>query len=400
MHKGDSIFDKEIVQHLLSRNLLSLLLIAVVLASPVQASASQNKVSWLHTFGRSIFDETGNTFRLYGVNFVYGEGQGLTLTDIKNAKDMGFNAFRLQVYWGLIQPLNEQLNGVDQSYFTVGKPPLGVGLDTVVNWAVQENMYFIICLSWDAPWWPPPEWAFPGMSNDSQRFMGLIGGTSAREKIGVLNTWKFIADRYKDVPNVIFELLNEPSVPVSSLASIPYKTLNEQIISGIESVEKRSHLVLVQLLMNDQNGSWIEFTDEAAAINKPNVVWATHHYAPMNSWNPSGRYWHDSFRWNGQTYAEGWGNGTVYAAWRVVRVADRISSWNAPWISTEMSKNLTQSHWDQWYQVVLGVMASYHISGWAYFCYSRMVNTENGWNIHDPTTATAILPLLGSYEIS
>jgi hypothetical protein len=352
---------------------------------------------WLHTSGQNIYDSNGKKVILYTIFMQYAQGSGVTLSDIQKMKASGFNTIKLNVHWGLIQPYNETLKGIDQSYFTTAKSPLRNGMDTVVGWAVQENMYVILNLCW-TEYFLPPAWAFPGMTDSEQMFTGLISGSSAKARTGMVNTWQYIANRYRDVPNVIFEIpLNEPWVSNKLLGGNDYKVFNEQIISAIESVEAKSHLKIIQLL-ND--AGWTEILDDAGDVNKQNVLWSSHCYYPMSNWDLNGRYWIDqSFTWNGKIIPQGWGNATTYVAWRLIRLADKIHGWNKPWINTEFSKIVTQTAWDVWFRAVLQTEADYNITGWALFCYSSNPNVETGRNIGNPTTGQQIMTVVAPYMV-
>jgi hypothetical protein len=351
-------------------------------------------VSWLHTSEMYIYDSSGQRINLYAMNVAYGDGSGISLSDIQKIKALGFNAFRIFLYWDLMQPYNETMETIDQSYFTNTRFPLGTSVDQVINWATQENMYVITVIVW-TPTWTPPSWAFPGVTNDDQRFTALFNGTATREITGLTNCYSYIANRYKEVPNIIFELLNEPCVLDSSLAGTAYKTFNENITTAIESAETTSHLKIVELLTLDP--IWEEIVDTIMDIDKPNVVWATHYYAPMNSWDPKGRYYHGSFTWNGQYFPEGWGNGTTYVAWRIIRCVEKIHSWNKPWINTEFSKIVTQADWIVWFNTVLETMADNNITGWTLHQYSSNPSAEWDWNINNPTVQLEIMNVIRPY---
>jgi len=154
------------------------------------------------------------------------EENGVTLSDIQKVKAMGFNAIRLSIYWSLFEPNNEYLNSIDQSYFTTAKAPLQAGIDTVVNWAAQNNMYVILTLGW-SEYYLPPTWAFPGITDSGQMNTGLISGSSARERTGYINLWQCIANHYSNTANVIFEFMNEPWVYDKTLAGTAYQTCRD-----------------------------------------------------------------------------------------------------------------------------------------------------------------------------
>lgn len=363
-------------------------------------------VSWLHTCGAYICDESGQQVSLTGIDIFSGQGEGITLSDIQKVKALGFNTIRLNdMHWGLIEPFNETLKGIDESWFTTGKTSFyKVSFDQIVNWAVGENMYVIICLGLGGQvYHKPPGWAFPGFPTGTtdkewaQKYMAVINGTATREATGIANTWKYIANRYKDIPNVMFELLNEPLTTKTALAGNSYKTFNENVISAIESVETRSHLKLIPLLLNVMNYHgyyWVEITNEAVDVSNSNVVWTSHHYSGVSNWDPNGNYWHDAFTWQGKPLNAGYGNGTVYSAWRIARVAQQIHMWNKPWIVTEFSKKVTETGWQNWYRATINAMKENKIASWSFFDYTSNTTHEVGWNIADPTTQNQIMPVL------
>lgn len=360
-------------------------------------SSSTTGVSWLHTSGLYIYDTAGKRVNLYAVNVAYGGGDGISLEDIQKIKTLGFNTFRLHIYWGLMQPYNESSSGIDQSYFTTSKAPLKSGIDQVIQWARQENMYVIMTLLWTDTW-TPPSWTFSGLTNYDQQYAALISGIATRENTGLRNCYNFLANRYKDTPNVIFEMMNEPCVLDRSLAGSPYKTFNENLISAIEAAENTSHLKIIELLNIDP--AWEEILDTALDVNNTNVVWATHSYYPLNNWDPNMSYWHESsFNWHGQYFPQGWGNGTEYVAYRLIIIADKIHSWNRPWINTEFSKVVTQTNWNLWFNTVLTTETENNITGWTLHCYSNNPDNEYDWNINNPTTQQLIMNVIRQYMI-
>ena len=350
--------------------------------------------SWLHTNGIFINNQAGQKINLYSINLQYGEGTGVYLDDIQKVKSYGFNTIRIHLYWGLLQPYNESPNGIDTSYFNTAKAPLKNSIDNVINWAAQNNMYVQLCLIWTTTY-PTPQWAFPGITDDNQKYTSLFSGSAVKERTGFNNLWKFIANRYTNTSNVIFEILNEPYVSDKTLAGQPYANFNAQVISSIESVETQSHLKIVELL-HDSIG-WSEILNTAQDINKPNMLWATHRYDPMYNWDPSASYYHDSFTWNGQYFPEGWGNSTTYVASRIIIPATKIHSWNKPWIDTEFSKPVTQNGWDLWFNTVLTTNKENDITGWSLYCYNRNINFQPGYNINNQNTRQQIMSKLTPY---
>jgi len=355
-----------------------------------------SQVTWLHTCGTEICDEQNQPVKLYGPNFVGGDGKGLGLADIQRIKALGFNTIRVMMPWGRLQPFGQGLNGTDVRYFTgIDDFPLYHGLDEVMNWTIRERMYLILTVWWSAKE-PPPAWAFPNITDNNQRNSALIlDGDASKARTGLMNLWKFIANRYRNIPNLVLELLNEPFVmptaPNYSVAGSAYKTFNEDIISSIESVETRSHLKLVEPLIRGDLSE--EIVDGAMDIDKTNVVWAFHYYAPITDWDPNGSYWHESFTWHGQYYPAGWNNGTIYVTWRITRVCDMIRAWKKPLMVTEFAKDTTQTYWKEWYQLVLSILSDYVPSGLILHQYASDPQYEAGWNINNPTTQEKLMAI-------
>jgi hypothetical protein len=182
-----------------------------------------------------------------------------------------------------------------------------------------------------------------------------------------------------------------PTAPNYSVAGSAYKTFNEDIISSIESVETRSHLKLVEPLIRGDLSE--EIVDGAMDIDKTNVVWAFHYYAPITDWDPNGSYWHESFTWHGQYYPAGWNNGTIYVTWRITRVCDMIRAWKKPLMVTEFAKDTTQTYWKEWYQLVLSILSDYVPSGLILHQYASDPQYEAGWNINNPTTQEKLMAI-------
>jgi len=388
-----------------SQRVLGLILVVLQVLSfslsvlPANTQLSQG-VSWLHTCGTQICNDQNQPVLISGPNFTGGDAQGLNLADIQRIKALGFNSIRvLGLSWRRLQPYGPGLDGIDVSYFNgTGNWPLLHGLDQVVDWIAQENMYLILVPTWWTQYERPPAWAFPNTPDyphDDVRWTSLLNGTATRETTGFMNLWRFIADRYKNVPNIIFELFNEPFVLDDSLAGIAYKTFNENIISAIESVETKSHLKLVELLMD--HPSWMEIVGGAMDLNKANVAWALHYYAPMTGWDPNGSYWHQPYTWLGQQYPEGWGNATTFVIWRIGRVADKVRQWNKPLLVTEFAKDTGQQNWKQWYDVVLSTLAQYGNSALILHEYASNQQYNVGYNINNPTTQLGVMNVLDSY---
>jgi hypothetical protein len=387
-------FRKGVIAALL---MLTVLLVAGVPIITIRVKATG--VSWLHTCGTQICDAQNNPITLHGLDLATGDGEGIALSDFQNIQSTGFNAVRFADFWAQIEPTDELYADINTAHFTTGQYPLpsGVGVDQLVNWAVQTNTYFIFLVCWDN-YWVPPNWAFPGVSDDATRWAMLFNGTATKEITGLENVWKYIAKRYANVPNVLFEFENEPYLTSSTdyLAGSDYANFNIQLISAAESVETAPHLKLVETVYNSTT-HWVDYPG-TVDIAKTNLVWVMHYYAPMQSYDPNGSYWVEaSFTWNGVTIREGWHNGSTYIAGRIIRVANMVHGWSKPLIITEFGKDTSQANWQSWLGTVMQITTQFQVTRWFWQLYGHDASQYPTWNLNTPSVAAAVMPILDPY---
>lgn len=140
--------------------------------------------------------------------------------------------------------------------------------------------------------------------------------------------------------------------------------------------------------------------DGAMDVDKANVAWAFHYYQPMTGWDPNGSYWHESFAWRGKYYPQARGNGTIYVIWRITRIYDKLGGWNKPLMVTEFGKDITQTYWKEWYQLVLSTITSYNPPCWIIHEYGRDPQFQAGFNLGNPTFEQSVLPIVMPYFVS
>ena len=326
---------------------------------------------WLQTSGQNIYDSNGTQVKLYTLVIQDGDGNHVSQNDIQKIKNMGFNAIRVFIEWGYVQPNGP--NSVNTAYFTQAlgaSPTIGVGLDYVVNWASALGMYVIICPGWSDSH-SPPSWA---TSLSGPSYYELTNGILHNKLIqsGIYYMYNWLGQHYASTSNVIFESFNEIATTTDSDAS-SFATFNNGWINAIESGEGgNSHLKIVELLMNWDNE--YNYVLLAPYVNgtHANILLGTHDYPFVDSTS-------DAALDFAQTYSS------------------VIHSQNLPWIDTEFSTAVGGTYSSLDYAVSL--LAQYNSTGWGYFCYDSSSTAEGNYNINNPSNAASILPILQSIMI-
>jgi endoglucanase len=169
------------------------------------AADARQIVAPLHTQGSRIVDATGSTVVLEGVNWFGFEtsnqvAQGLWTRDYKSMlaqiRALGFNTIRLPFS---LQALHSRtINGVDfsdgKNAALRGATPLQA-MDVIIKQAARDHLMVLLDCHSDA-------------DNGYTEPLWYGGGYSQREW---LDTWRMLARRYRDQPNVIgADLKNEP----------------------------------------------------------------------------------------------------------------------------------------------------------------------------------------------
>lgn len=316
---------------------------------------------------------------MYGINIQLGAGQGFTQQDMQNIKAMGFDTIRLSPYWRYFQPTDQ--NTVALTGFTGPIAPSNTSsLDQYITWATALGLNVIINLVWSDSY-PPPSWAMVGVVADpvlgigSPQWERLLTSGSI-ESVGFINTWKAIATRYTNLPNVMFELFNEPSIrdKTSAYPGV-YATFAETIIDAIEAVETVAHLKIVMMLVAGQSAE--EVVDEQRDIARNNTVWATHMYTPWGNYDPTAL----NYGYDYTTGTWGWITNDKYVYWRMRRCSDKVTSWGKQLINTEFGKGTNYTGWDIYLTTVLTNLRLFNAWGWVFHAYDK--GDPNGFSVVD-----------------
>jgi hypothetical protein len=336
--------------------------------TPTSTAPATNGLSWLHTSGANIYDSSGKQVKLYTCNIQQGDGSVVTQSDIQKIKSMGFNCIRVWVLWGEVQPSPTSVN---TAYFTSGAgSSIGVGLDSIVNWAAQAGLYVIICPGWGS-WHPLPSWVVSGDISvpDGGTSMSI---TSSTNIAGLSYLYNWMGSHYATNSNVIFESLNELSTSNNAEAGQPFADFNNAWVSAIEQGEgSNSHLKIIEYLVNYNSAYGALLTAPFISGSHSNIIMATHDYGLVKDPNNAS---YDSL---------------------VQMYADAAHNAGMPWMDTEFGTALGGDSSDV--NTALSLMTNHNAAGWAWYCYCPIAGNEGSWNLNNPSVASQLLPILQSY---
>jgi endoglucanase len=227
----------------MNKGLASLLSAMALLAPGAVAPAA---TPWLHVSGNTIQDPHGNVVTLRGVavlpqneafycHYCFDQQIPVVIDQTCDATNGWFSrAVRITVTKAdSLTPAAEFANNID---------PL-------VQECVRKGLYAIVDL----------------------HFISDYGtGRNAVSQTTVMNFWNYVAPRYANTPNVIFELFNEPKGPADWNA---WKTYIQPVVNAVRAVAPNN-----LILMGSPN--WSTFTNNAVTspISGSNIVYVYHIY--------------------------------------------------------------------------------------------------------------------------
>jgi len=305
---------------------LTLLLVLLLACSLLTTSAlSQNTASQsiqsrgeilyalqpqLRVNGVYLEDGLGNRVKLKGIQVdwnerikIYGgtweasspEESWFTIDDVRRMKEAGANLVEIH-----INPLTHLMparNVVNEAYFSTW-------IDTWVDWATQYQMYIILDITgigarWD---WEItltfPDWLWEGLYTTPttkaqydaimRDFFDLDVAKQDINREAFVNLWKFIANRYKDNPYVMFSIMNEPFCGAEFMGPTDdnialgqsYSTYMERIVDAIRSTGAQ------QLVFINKPYLWdSQWRMAVQPVNRDNIVWEDHAYVGQSPWD-------------------------------------------------------------------------------------------------------------------
>jgi hypothetical protein len=273
-----------------------------------QQIQSSGKISYtlqplLRVNGIYIVDGLGNQVKLRGVQVdknervkKYGatydanfpEETWFTEDDVKRIKEDGGNL--IEIHLNPLTRLMPQRNVVNEKYFETW-------IDKWVNWATKYQLYVILDITgigarWD---WEIatsfPSWLWEGLYTTPttkaeyddiiRDFFDLNVSKQDVNREAFINLWKFIANRYKDNPYVMFSIMNEPFCGVyfmgpydSNIAlAQSYSTYMEMIVDAIRGEGAQQIIFINKPYLWDSR-----WRMAVQPVNRDNIVWEDHLY--------------------------------------------------------------------------------------------------------------------------
>lgn len=276
-----------------------LIFVITIVCFSYAQSKQENKISYLHTAGQDIVNESGKKIYLKGVglgNWLLPEGymwkfgalgdrprniekvivdlignkkadrfwktfrqNYITESDIKQIAALGFNSVRPALNARLFLTEEENPVYVDEGFQLI---------DSLVSWCKKYKLYVILDMH-AAPGGQTGANIDDSRNNSPELFI------DQKYQDQLVNLWIKIAQRYKDEPAVAaYDLLNEP-LPVGTGAADKYKhllaPLYQRITTEIRKVDK-NHMITLEGY--DWANNWSIF-------DKPfdnNVLYQFHYY--------------------------------------------------------------------------------------------------------------------------
>lgn len=198
-----------------------------------------------------IINSSGRTIVLKGLMAPYAQKidfeDNFNKSFYKKVFESGGNVIRV--------PVHPDRWEKDNDYF-------GRYLDPLVSWAGEKNNYVIIDLHFIGN-------IVTGTGNEMPKI-------KEKPKDFALNFWKQAASYFKEVPNVIFEICNEPAL----ITSEEWYKSAEEIVAAIRQTGAKQ-LIIVGGIDYSYDLSWVEKTP----IKDNNIAYAAHVYPSRKNWD-------------------------------------------------------------------------------------------------------------------
>ena len=235
--------------------------------------------------------------RVDGENLVLGDGKPVVLrgfnfgwwgeateADADEARSLGANVVRLPLRWYFEGDKSDQRDPAAPGNIT----PEGLAtLDQTIDWLTSRGIWVILFMGADR-----------GAGNDAHNFW-----TDPNLRQQYLDTWQFLATRYRSTPYIAaYELLSEPH-PKKPYTGADVRGLYDEAIARVRTVDSKTPLIVGA---NDHYD--IGLLDEAYTSVDPNIVYTANFYLPTEYIKPDKQIKGEQPLGYGQTIAH---NGTT-----------------------------------------------------------------------------------------
>jgi hypothetical protein len=252
----------------------------------------------LHTSGVGLYDSTGSSIILKSVNIgINGrtKKQGSTghanspseawfnEDDVSYIKTLGFNC--IEIHGIRPKTLMPTKNVIDTSF-------VGTWIDVWVDWCVEHDLYCILDFREfsDVYYYVVPDWIWQGLYSEPNTneeweqvvrdFMDTDNSNHDSNRDAYAYMCKWLANRYKDVPNVLISPMNEPFNQVNLVDSATAQHLGKSYTKFMNNIiyEIRSVSDCVVLINKPFVTSYPNYADNCYDVSGSNIVWEVHGY--------------------------------------------------------------------------------------------------------------------------
>jgi len=281
---------------------------------------------WLHTSGTKILNEANqdvvfngvSTMVLFGYEPPTFPSKQYTPSKMHELRSHGLNLIRLDVGF------SSSVYGIPASQQTPASITFNQGffpsLDLLINECAKVGLWVNICFTLNAQspmsgwsgittkgagigfptWMYDGSWSYfdktyyaneSGLSDATRDFWNINDPTAANVRAAYQEWWKDVADHYKNSPNVIFGLWNEPQssgtdtiwgeltpdgkvIPSQTQGMEMYKKFVEETVDIIRSVAP-NNLIFV-------NNAYFSYWITNPKIERPNIIVENHAYRAIN----------------------------------------------------------------------------------------------------------------------
>ncbi len=269
----------------ISKTLTVLILVSLLFVNPgCQPNAGKSKLSFLHTEGQSIVDETGKPFIIRSVGLgnwllpegymwkfggnadrprrieevvreLIGEEQAklfwqsfranyITEADVARMKELGFNTVRVALNARLFMTETDNPQLVDEGFIL---------LENLVTWCKNQGVYVIIDMH-GAPGGQTGQNIDDSPNDLPELFMDV------KHQDALVKLWLAIVEKYKDEPTVAgYDLLNEPLPQVTGAADKYKDQLEPLYIRLTNEIRKIDSKHMITIEGYDWSNNWSLF---------------------------------------------------------------------------------------------------------------------------------------------
>jgi len=281
---------------------------------------------WLHTSGTKILNEANqdvvfngvSTMVLFGYEPPTFPSKQYTPSKMHELRSHGLNLIRLDVGF------SSSVYGIPASQQTPASITFNQGffpsLDLLINECAKVGLWVNICFTLNAQspmsgwsgittkgagigfptWMYDGSWSYfdktyyaneSGLSDATRDFWNINDPTAANVRAAYQTWWKDVAYHYRNTPNVIFSLYNEPQCgggfateslwgvngqPTEAQGAQMYKTFMESTIDVIRSQDNGNHVISASL-------AFLWYWDYNLKIDRPNVIVEGHSYSVVGT---------------------------------------------------------------------------------------------------------------------